>query len=135
MSHSFDYRFQVRLHDADAAGVMFFAHLLRHAHDAYEAFMAAQGLSLASLIEQGTHLPLAHCEADFLAPMRHGMDFRILLKAARIGQTSFVLNYAFHAQQGALMATAQTVHVAMAPETGEKTPLPPALRDALQRLL
>jgi len=35
----FEYRFTVQLHDTDAAGRLFFAHLFRHAHDAYEALM------------------------------------------------------------------------------------------------
>ena len=40
---AFFYRFTVRLHDIDAAGVMFFGHLFRHAHDAYESVMANLG--------------------------------------------------------------------------------------------
>ena len=46
----FEYRFSIRLHDTDAAGVLFFAHLLRHAHDAYEAFMEQAGFGLVGLI-------------------------------------------------------------------------------------
>jgi len=67
------HRFEVHLHDTDAAGVMFYGHLFRHAHDAYEAFMAELGFPLARLIRAAQwHLPLVHAEADYEGAMCHG---------------------------------------------------------------
>ena len=42
---TYNYHFTTSLHDIDAAGVLFFAHLYRHAHDAYEAFMSDIGFN------------------------------------------------------------------------------------------
>jgi hypothetical protein len=49
-SEPFRYDFRVALHDIDAAGIMFYGHLFRHAHDAYEAFMGAIGFPLERII-------------------------------------------------------------------------------------
>ena len=131
----FKYRFRVRLHDTDAAGVLFFAHLLRHAHDAYEDFMEQSGLPLAELIpEAGPHLPLVHAEADFLAPLRHGDEVRVHLRLARLGNSSFTLGYTFLDNNGEIRARARTVHAALDPEGGSSVPLPDGLRRQLEKL-
>lgn len=131
----FEYRFSIRLHDTDAAGVLFFAHLLRYAHDAYEAFMEQAGFSLAELIDgAGPHLPLVHAEADFPAPLRHGERVRVRLRLARLGGSSFTLEYEFLGSEGGIRARARTVHVAIAPGGGGPVPLPAALRRRLEAL-
>jgi 1,4-dihydroxy-2-naphthoyl-CoA hydrolase len=131
----FEYAFHVRLHDTDAAGVLFFAHLFRYAHDAYEAFMEHAGLDLAGLIAAGrVHLPLVHAEADYLAPLRHGEAVRVRLAAERLGTRAFTLAYDFTGVDGASRARARTAHVAVDPKDGAARPLPPELRVALERL-
>ncbi len=131
----FEYRFSIRLHDTDAAGVLFFAHLLRYAHDAYEAFMEQAGFSLAGLIAgAGPQLPLVHAEADFLAPLRHGQQGRIRLRLVRLGSSSFTLEYTFLGSDGNIRARARTVHVALAAAGGKSVPLPEALRRRLAAL-
>ena len=129
----FDHPFQVRLHDTDAAGVLFFAHLLRHAHDAYEAWMEQAGQALpAWLAGGGPHLPLVHAEADYLAPLRHGDRVSVRLTLERLGETSFTLAYTFTTADGRPAARARTVHAAAA--AGAKRPLPEGLRAALRGL-
>jgi 1,4-dihydroxy-2-naphthoyl-CoA hydrolase len=129
------YRFHVRLHDTDAAGVMFFSHLFRHAHDAYEAFLEDANLGLAQLIATGgPHLPLVHAEADYLAPMRHGEHLRVALARERIGAHAFTLTYDFLDVDGRPKARARTVHVAVSGADGAPHPLPAALRAVLERL-
>lgn len=129
------YGFQVRLHDTDAAGVLFFAHLLRHAHDAYEALMAEAGFPLQGLIRGGMALPIVHAEADFQAPMRQGDRIRVEVTLAEVRRRSFSLDYRFLDPNGAQRARARTVHVlSHGSETGTGTlVLPSALRAALSR--
>ncbi len=125
-------RFTVRLHDTDAAGVMFFGHLFRHAHDAYEAFMADLGFPLDGLIRaQRWQLPLVHAEADYSAPMRHGDMVNVAVSVAEIGRSAFTLTYDFRGSEGRRCAAARTVHVCISAAAGGKCPLPPALRAAL----
>jgi 1,4-dihydroxy-2-naphthoyl-CoA hydrolase len=129
MTHTFI----VRLHDTDTAGVLFFAHLFRHAHDAYEEFMAALGQPLNGLIRDGCRLPLVHAEADYLQPIRHGEEIHVTVVLSALGETSFTLDYGFRDGSGTLRAQSRTVHVHLADGTVEAVaaPLPGHLRVAL----
>ncbi|MGB5833740.1 MAG: acyl-CoA thioesterase [Thiohalocapsa sp.] len=133
---SFQYRFQIRLHDTDVAGVLFFAHLFRHAHDAYEVWMSELGFPLDRLIRDGElALPLVHAEADYRRPLRHGDRVCLSLAVAELGTGSFKIDYQFRTQDGELAAVARTVHVCIHPGHGLPHALPEALSNALRLLL
>ena len=121
------------LYDIDAAGVMFFAHYFRHAHDVYEAFMAEIGSSLPRLIEQRTLLPLVHSEADYHLPVRHGEQLTIALQLERLGNSSFTLGYRFLNRTGQEAAHLRTTHVMLNPVDRQSMSLPEALRSELSR--
>ncbi len=127
------HRFTVSLHDVDSAGVLFFSHLFRHAHDAYERLMEALGFPLPALIDEGVRLPLTHAEADYLRPLRHGDAITVEIEVTELGRSSFALGYRFVDALGHIRAEAATVHVHVDPATGHGTPLPPALAEALAR--
>ncbi|MBU1694514.1 MAG: hypothetical protein KJ726_01965 [Verrucomicrobia bacterium] len=42
--------FRVRMHDTDAAGIIFFTSQLRMAHEAFESFLDSVGLGLGTLL-------------------------------------------------------------------------------------
>jgi 1,4-dihydroxy-2-naphthoyl-CoA hydrolase len=127
------YRFTVRLHDIDAAGVMFYGHLFRHAHDAYEGFLGALDLPLDGLIRAGCRLPLVHAEADYLLPFRHGEEIEVEVGVAALGGASFTLSYGFRDGAGKLRARARTVHVHLAVGGDGAAPIPVGLGAALAR--
>lgn len=127
------HRFRVALHDVDAAGILFFAHLFRHAHDAYELAMAELGSPLDGLIREGAlGLPLVHAEADFRRPLRHGALVEVRTSLGELSERRFVVHYRFESD-AALAATATSVHVAIDPATGRSIPLPRTLIDLLNR--
>lgn len=125
------YAFEVRLHDVDHAGVMFFARLFVHAHDAYEAFMSHLGLDLCAMIHAGERLPIVHASADYFHPLRHGEHITVSLEIETLGETSFTLTYSFRAAPR-LLARVRTVHVYLDPLANAAAPLPSALRQLLQ---
>lgn len=128
----FRYAFTVRLQDTDAAGVLFFAHLFRHAHDAYEAFMDELGLPLDAVIrDRHWRLPIVHSEADYLAAIGHGERMTVAVEVAKLGRSAFTLAYAFHDDAGRVAARARTVHVAVAPGEAASQALPETLRNGL----
>ncbi|MDP2964325.1 MAG: thioesterase family protein [Sulfurimicrobium sp.] len=129
MTHS--YVFDVRLHDVDHAGVMFFARLFVHAHDAYEVFMARLGLDLCAMIHTGERLPVVHASADYFQPLRHGEQITVTLEIETLGTSSFTVAYAFHASES-LHAKVRTVHVYLDPSFNAAASLPPALRQSLR---
>ncbi len=129
-----EHRFRVALHDTDAAGVLFFAHLFRHAHDAYERMMEKIGWPIDELIRaRRLALPLVHAEADYRRPMRHGDRIDVSLALKMVDKRRFSLAYVFLAE-GHEMATALSVHVAVDPATGKSQSLPMRLVDALTSL-
>ena len=123
--------FTVSLHDVDSAGVLFFSHLFRHAHDAYEGLMDSLGFPLPTLIAEGVRLPLTHAEADYLHPLGHGEAISIEVEITDVGRTSFALGYRFIDKAGHVRAEAATVHVHVDPATEQSAPLPPLLAETL----
>lgn len=132
-STPFAYAFAVPFHDIDAAGILFYGHLFRHAHDAYEQFMKAIGFPLDRLIRDGeVRLPLVHAEADYAGPLRHGDAVTVHLCVAEIGRSAFTLAYRFTDAAGGLRASARTVHVHLRGEAPTPAPLPADLVAALR---
>ncbi len=130
----FTYPTRVRLHDTDAAGVLYFAHQFRLAHEAYEAFMEQSGFGLGAMLQKGAlALPIVHAAADFRAPLRVGDDLAISLRAPRVGKSSFTLVCRF-ARGGRTAGHVTTVHAALDRRTGRKRALPARLRKALNAL-
>jgi 1,4-dihydroxy-2-naphthoyl-CoA hydrolase len=128
------YWFRVALHDTDAAGVLFFAHLFRHLHDAYEALMANIDFPVDRMIREGAlGLPLVHAEADFRRPLRHGNEVHVQMSVSELDRMQFTVGYRiWHGDQE--VATALTVHAAIDPVTRRRMPLPDSLRGALETL-
>lgn len=124
----------VRLHDTDAAGVLYFANQFRLAHEAYEAFMELAGASLPAMLKKGNlALPIVHAESDYRTPLRVGDILTITLRLHRLGKTSFTLASRISAN-GQTAGYVTTTHVAIHRRSGGKTPLPPALKRALQTI-
>ncbi len=127
---NYNHVFEVRLHDVDHAGVMFFARLFVHAHDAYEAFMAHLGLDLCAMICTGERLPVVHASADYFQPLHHGEQITVSLEIEALGETSFTVVYSLHSTAG-LLARVRTVHVYLDPRINAASPLPETLRQPL----
>ena len=132
------YRYSIRIpfQDIDAAGVVFFAHLFRYAHEAYEGFMTDIGHSLVDVIATGRYLlPLVHADADYRQPIRHGETITIDLAVKKLGESSFTLHYLCFDAEGNISAEVETVHVVMHPENKRPMPVPRPLSEALSQYL
>ncbi len=124
----------VRLHDTDAAGLLFFANQFKMAHDCYESFLYDNGLSfLTILAERDYLLAIVHAEADFTKTLAVGQELTIEMKASRIGNTSFTLGYRILSDEGEV-GTVSTVHVCVDVDTGRKRALPEELVEVLEEL-
>ncbi|HID44864.1 MAG TPA: acyl-CoA thioesterase [Chromatiaceae bacterium] len=123
----FKYSFQVPFQELDPAGILFFARLFDHAHDAWAALMAQTGHSLKSLLEAGNYLiPLAHAEADYLHPLKLDDSICITVTPEAVGNSSLGFSYRFHKGE-ILCATARTTHVFVDRQTGKPVPVPKKL--------
>ncbi len=129
------YQTKVKLHDTDAAGVLFFSNQFKIIHDAYEALLETVGFGFAGLIRnKDFFLPIVHAESDYKAPLFVGDVLEVRVKVGRVGQTSFTLTYALLNTKQEIVGTGRTVHVAVSKATQQKILLPADLRAKLEKL-
>lgn len=131
----FTYQTKVKLHDTDAAGVIFFANQFKIIHDAYESLLEGIGFGFADLIRnKDFFLPIVHAESDYKAPLFVGDPIEIQVKIEKVGQTSITFSYTLLNPKQQVVGTARTVHVAVNKKTRQKIPIPPDLRAKLEKL-
>ena len=129
------YQTKIKLHETDAAGVLFFTNQLKMVHDAYESLLEHIGFSFTKLIrEKGFFIPIIHSESDYKAPLSVGDPIEIQTTVANIGKTSFTLAYTLLDATQTTVGTAQTVHVSVDKTTRKKILLPADLRVKLDEL-
>jgi 1,4-dihydroxy-2-naphthoyl-CoA hydrolase len=125
--------YTVKLHDSDAAGVVFFANVFRIAHDVYEQFLKQMGYDFPTRLAAGDFIiPIAHAEADYLHPLRVGDTVEIAASVTEIGESSFTMLFRITAEDGRLLARVKTVHVAVDGRTFRTTALPEEFRKRLK---
>lgn len=123
----------VRLHDTDAAGILFYANQFLYIHDAYEELLRIIGLPIASILhDEPCILPIVHAESQYLKPLAVGDEVTITVEVAKIGETSFVLEYELLGVDEQIVGKAKTVHVTVSRQTQNKIALPEKLQRALK---
>ncbi len=126
---------KVRLHDADAAGVLFFANYFKFAHDAYEQFMESIGFNFRDMIEKSSYVVLiVNAKSDFHKSMYAGDIIKVSIKTKKIGHTSYVLSYELTNGNGEKTATVTTTHVAVDKKSKKPTTLPEKLVEELKKI-
>src|SRR5690349_10521785 len=108
----FIYKTQIRLHDTDAAGLLFFANQFVLVHDAYEKLLQKLGFSFEAMLKKrGYFLPIVHAECDYKKPLFVGDEITISVAVSHIGTSSFTFVYEIRNKQKTLVGTAKTIHV------------------------
>lgn len=126
---------QVRMHDTDMAGILYFARQFRFVHDAIEDFFAAEGLPFDYLFHKEPFVSvIVHCEADYLAILKVGDRLETHLWIEKIGKTSFHVAYEIYRDK-TLIGRAKTVHVTLTRITRKKKTIPKKLLSILERYL
>lgn len=135
---SFEHAMQVRFQDVDAAGVLFYGRVYDYSHVAYEEFWASMGVDRAWVFSQADFLiPIAHSEADYRKPVKHGERITVRIDVTRVGRASFSLAYRVTGPGGTedVRAVVATVHAFVAKESMKPIPIPDELRVFLLRHL
>ncbi len=141
---SFYYPRQIRFHETDGAGVVYFANVLTLCHEAYEASLAASQLDLATFFApRDAVVPVVHGSVDFFRPMHCGDRITIVLTPSPIPKANkplseFEIHYRLlmgNVSDGddpdVVIAQAQTRHCCINAETRHRR----ALSDELQAWL
>jgi acyl-CoA thioester hydrolase len=133
MSAPFRYYFRVRYGECDAQKVVFNARYADYLDFSLLEFLRAIGYGEAVtkgvLDYQSVKLTL-----EWKGSARFDQVLELSIRAKQLGNTSFTISTEFRiAGEDAVIATAETVHVCVAPETLQKMPLPADFRAALER--
>jgi 1,4-dihydroxy-2-naphthoyl-CoA hydrolase len=120
----------VRFGETDGAGVMHFHQLLRWCHEAYEDSLDRFGIQAAEVFpgrdgndSPAVALPIVHCSADFLRPLRVGDPLAIRLSPVRLDPGCFEVGYQF-ASGGEPVAQGLTRHLAITTADRRRCSLP-----------
>jgi YbgC/YbaW family acyl-CoA thioester hydrolase len=120
----------------DAGGVLFFGRIYDYCHQAYEEFWGSEGVDQAHFFAGAEYLvPIAHSEADYRRPIRHGERIQVRIDVTRVGRASFTLRYHVTGPDGDLRVEASTVHAFVERAAMKPIPIPDSLRAILQRHL
>ena len=129
------YMTKIKLHETDAAGLLFFSNQFKIMHDAYESLLEKIGFGFAKLIRDKKYfLPIVHAESDYKAPLFVDDHITIQVTVDHIGTTSFAFAYKLINAKKRLVGTGLTVHVTMDKKTQKKIPLPADLRAVITKL-
>ena len=124
---------QVRFHETDGAGVVYFANELTICHTAYEASLAAAGIDLQAFFRaEGLAYPIAHASIDYRRPLHCGDRAIILLEPTRLDASTFEIQYRVMVED-ALAAQAVTRHVCIGVADRRRCPLPPEIDHWIDR--
>jgi len=125
--------YTIKLHDTDAAGILFFANQFRIIHDVYELLLAKIGYRFKERLADNDFLiPIVHAESDFLAPLSVSDTIEVSLTVHALGNSSFTLAYELIDLDGRMVGRARTVHVTMDAASKSKIPLPQSFREKLE---
>lgn len=123
--------FTARMHDIDAAGVLFFARAFYYAHDTYESFLNHHEENISNILAANFILPISHTEAQFKAPIFLNEEIFIEVFLQEINESDFTLNYQFIDSLRKIRITVSTQHVCLEATTRKRKSLP----DTIQKIL
>jgi acyl-CoA thioester hydrolase len=127
---TFTYPVHVRYLEVDGQGVVFNAWYLAWFDDAMTAYLLHGGLPYRTMLDAGFDVQLVRSEIDWRAGVGFGDDVEIAVSTARIGRTSFALD--FEVRLGADVTCAgRTVYVVIATDGTGKQEIPPLIAGAL----
>ena len=131
MDGVFEFPIRVRYMEVDAQNVVFNAWYLTYFDEAFTAFLAARGLGHEKLLASGFDVQLVHAELDWKVGLRWQDDVLVAVSPARLGRTSFAMDYEARRDGAAVACSGRIVYVVVATDGSGKQEIPPLLAGAL----
>ena len=128
MSQSFITTRRIKFDEGDPAKIVFFAHVLTMAHETFEEFIVAAGWPWERWFSPTAYyVPIRHVECDYKAPFVPGQNYQVEAVVARMGETSFQMQYTF--RQGSVVhAVVKMAHAFIDKNGGGKMRVPDDVR-------
>ncbi|HLW52705.1 MAG TPA: thioesterase family protein [Candidatus Angelobacter sp.] len=133
MNHPFRYYLRVRYHECDAQKVVFNARYGDYVDLATSEFFRALGFG-TELASGEIDFQLVKQTFEWKGPARFDQVLEVSVSARHLGNTSFTLGTEFRvAGDTAVIVTAETVYVLVAPHSLKKMTIQPTLRAAIEK--
>jgi 1,4-dihydroxy-2-naphthoyl-CoA hydrolase len=131
---AFTYHRTVRFEDTDAAGVVYFANILKICHEAYEESLEVSGINLKDFfVNPKIASPIVHANVDFWKPISCGDKLEVRIMAQKITHEKFEIHYEI-VSKDVIVTKAMTRHVCIEVLTRQKKELPEEMNKWLQVL-
>jgi acyl-CoA thioester hydrolase len=134
MADPSEYPLTVRYFEVDAQGVVFNGWYLHYFDEAMAHFLATRGLPYRTMLDAGYDVQLVHSEIDWKGGLRWQEPAVIAVSTARLGRTSFALDFEVRRNPTAepeVTCTGRTVYVVVATDGSGARPIPQLIADAL----
>lgn len=132
----FQYKTSIRLHDTDAAGLLFYGRQFYIVNDAYEHFLEQIGFSTAYLLNECDFFtPIVHSEADFLAPLSPSDHISINMSLEKIGESSITYHYSMVDKDSKIVGSVTNTHVCIDKNTKKSHKLPENFIISVKKIL
>ncbi|MET7395126.1 acyl-CoA thioesterase [Dactylosporangium sp. NPDC005572] len=131
MTEVFQHPLRVRYMEVDIQGVVFNAWYLAYFDDAFPAFLAHRGLVYSNLLAAGFDTQVVHSEIDWRAGLHWQDDVLVAVSTARLGRTSFAVDFETRRGGTEITCSARLVYVVVAIDKSGKREIPRMLADAL----
>lgn len=132
---AFQWRSRIRVVDTDVSTRIHYSALFRHFEAAETEFLRSLGLEYSHWFEQGFSLPRVHVEADYLAPLNFDDEIDTEVGIERVGESSVTLGFrVIKVESGEEAARGRIVAVCIDIRNGKSTPIPAAIREALEQM-
>lgn len=129
---AFRHPLRVRFNECDPQGIVFNANFLTYADIAItELYREAFGSWQAPMDKHGIDMVVAEANVRYLAPLRFDEELELVVSMTRIGETSTNTLVAIE-RSGEPVAAVEIRHVVIDAASRAKTPIPAAVREALQ---
>jgi YbgC/YbaW family acyl-CoA thioester hydrolase len=128
----FRYTHTVRFSEVDPAGILFFSRVAEHCHFAYEALVAAAGLSIPAYFGGSSwKAPIVRWEVDYRSPSRLGEALTIETHLVEMGRSSLTLRFRVVGPDEKVRSEAKMIAVFVEGDPIAATPIPEHVRAAL----
>jgi acyl-CoA thioester hydrolase len=132
MGEPFRHRLRVRYHECDPQAIVFNANYLAYFDLAVTEMWRETLGGLQAMFERGLDFVVAEVRIRYRAPLRFDDEFDVCLSIAEMRTTAVRTEVAVE-RDGVVAAEGELRHVLIDPNTGEKTPIPDDVREALGR--
>ncbi|OFZ31802.1 MAG: hypothetical protein A2622_03315 [Bdellovibrionales bacterium RIFCSPHIGHO2_01_FULL_40_29] len=135
MTEIFKNRIQIKFHQADPAGIMYFAQIFTLAHDSFELFIQKAGFTWTEWFQENKYLiPIRHAESDFQRPFLAGQFYEIEVTVAHFSTSSFQMQYTFK-KNDVIHAVVKMIHTCLDKSSFQKINLPEDIKTRLSPFL